>query len=304
MSATDLAVESAIRDLEITPAPKPSLHRAPLEIRALKSGILTGLTWIAALLASVPLLSVIYELVVAGGSRLNWETLTALPPSAFDPGGGFGNAIIGTGVMVGIATLISVPIGILAAVYLAILDPDSKLAHTVRFLAKVLTGFPSILAGVFVYAVMVVTMKTYSALAGGVALAVLMLPTVVLAAEQAMAMVPKKMKDAAFGMGCTRTQVILKVVLPTGASGILTGVMLAIAGAAGNSAPLLFTALFSDYYLRSLTEPTASLAILIFNFSGMPYENQIQLAWAASLVLVLIVLVFNILARIIGRQKY
>ena len=304
MSATDLAVESAIRDLETTPAPKPSLHRAPLELRALKSGILTGLTWIAALLASVPLFSVIYELVVAGGSRLNWETLTALPPSAFDLGGGFGNAIIGTGVMVGIATLISVPIGILAAVYLAILDPDSKLAHTVRFLAKVLIGFPSILAGVFVYAVMVVTMKTYSALAGGVALAVLMLPTVVLAAEQAMAMVPKKMKDAAFGMGCTRTQVILKVVLPTGASGILTGVMLAIAGAAGNSAPLLFTALFSDYYLRSLTEPTASLAILIFNFSGMPYENQIQLAWAASLVLVLIVLVFNVLARIVGRQKY
>ncbi len=304
MSATDLAVESAIRDLETTPAPKPSLHRAPLELRALKSGILTGLTWIAALLASVPLFSVIYELVVAGGSRLSWETLTTLPPSAFDLGGGFGNAIIGTGVMVGIATLISVPIGILAAVYLAILDPDSKLAHTVRFLAKVLTGFPSILAGVFVYAVMVVTMKTYSALAGGVALAVLMLPTVVLAAEQAMAMVPKKMKDAAFGMGCTRTQVILKVVLPTGASGILTGVMLAIAGAAGNSAPLLFTALFSDYYLRSLTEPTASLAILIFNFSGMPYENQIQLAWAASLVLVLIVLVFNVLARIVGRQKY
>ena len=304
MSATDLAVESAIRNLETTPAPKPNLHRAPLELRALKSGILTGLTWIAALLASVPLFSVIYELVVAGGSRLNWETLTALPPSAFDLGGGFGNAIIGTGVMVGIATLISVPIGILAAVYLAILDPDSKLAHTVRFLAKVLTGFPSILAGVFVYAVMVVTMKTYSALAGGVALAVLMLPTVVLAAEQAMTMVPKKMKDAAFGMGCTRTQVILKVVLPTGASGILTGVMLAIAGAAGNSAPLLFTALFSDYYLRSLTEPTASLAILIFNFSGMPYENQIQLAWAASLVLVLIVLVFNVLARIVGRQKY
>lgn len=252
----------------------------------------------------MPLLSVIYMLFVEGGSRLNWETLTALPPSAFELGGGFGNAIVGTVVMVGIATLISVPIGIMAAVYLAILDPNGRLAHTVRFLAKVLTGFPSILAGVFVYAVMVVTMKTYSALAGGVALAVLMIPTVVLAAEQAMAMVPKKMKDAAYGMGCTRTQVIWKVVLPTGASGILTGVMLAIAGAAGNSAPLLFTALFSNYYLTSLTEPTASLAILIFNFSGMPYDNQIELAWAASLVLVLIVLVFNILARIIGRQKY
>jgi len=304
MSVPEMTFESNTRDVEAAPRSLPRLHRAPLEIRALKSGFLTTLTWIAAVLASVPLLSVIYMLFVEGGSRLNWETLTALPPSAFELGGGFGNAIVGTVVMVGIATLISVPLGILAAVYLAILDPDSRLAHTVRFLAKVLTGFPSILAGVFVYAVMVVTMKTYSALAGGVALAVLMLPTVVLAAEQAMAMVPKKMKDAAYGMGCTRTQVIWKVVLPTGASGILTGVMLAIAGAAGNSAPLLFTALFSNYYLTSLTEPTASLAILIFNFSGMPYDNQIELAWAASLVLVLIVLVFNILARIIGRQKY
>jgi len=304
MSVPELVVESSIRNLEQTPRPLPNLNRAPLEIRALKSGFLTGLTWIGAIIASVPLFSVIYELVIAGGSRLSWETLTALPPSAFEMGGGFGNAIVGTVVMVGIATLISVPLGILAAVYLAILDPDSKLAHTVRFLAKVLTGFPSILAGVFIYAVMVVTMKTYSALAGGVALAVLMLPTVVLAAEQAMAMVPKKMKDAAYGMGCTRTQVIWKVVLPTGSPGILTGVMLAVAGAAGNSAPLLFTALFSNYYLTSLTEPTASLAILIFNFSGMPYDNQIELAWAASLVLVLIVLVFNILARIIGRQKY
>ncbi|MBK8752122.1 MAG: phosphate ABC transporter permease PstA [Candidatus Competibacteraceae bacterium] len=287
-----------------TPRSLPNLNRAPFEIRALKSGFLTALTWIAALLASIPLLSVIYMLIIQGGSRLDWEALTALPPSAFEQGGGFGNAIVGTLVMVGLATLISVPIGIFAAIYLAILDPDSRLAHSVRFLSKALTGFPSILAGVFVYAVLVVTMKTYSALAGGVALAVLMLPTVVLAAEQAMMMVPKKMKDAAFGIGCTRAQVIWKVVLPTGAPGILTGVMLAIAGAAGNSAPLLFTALFSGYYLTSLTEPTASLAILIFNFSGMPYDNQIELAWAASLVLVMVVLVFNILARIIGRQKH
>jgi len=287
-----------------TPQRLPNLNRAPLEIRALKSGFLTALTWIAAIVASIPLFSVIYRLIIEGGSRLDWEALTALPPSAFEQGGGFGNAIIGTLVMVGLATLISVPIGVFAAIYLAILNPDSRLAHSVRFLSKVLTGFPSILAGVFVYAVLVVTMKTYSALAGGVALAVLMVPTVVLAAEQAMMMVPKKMKDAAYGIGCTRAQVIWKVVLPTGAPGILTGVMLAIAGVAGNSAPLLFTALFSGYYLTSLTEPTASLAILIFNFSGMPYDNQIELAWAASLVLVLVVLVFNILARIIGRQKH
>ena len=304
MSDSQQVIASTTRGFDQPALDFQPIHHTIFETRALKSGFLTGLTWIAALLASVPLFSVIYMLLIEGGSRLSWETLTALPPSAFDVGGGFGNAIVGTVVMVGIATLVSVPLGIFAAVYLAILEPNGKLSHTVRFLAKVLTGFPSILAGVFVYAVMVVTMKTYSALAGGVALAVLMLPTVVLAAEQAMTMVPKKMKDAAYGMGCTRAQMIWKVVIPTGAPGILTGVMLAIAGAAGNSAPLLFTALFSDYYLRSLTEPAASLAILNFNFSGMPYENQIQLAWAASLVLVLIVLVFNILARIIGRQKY
>ena len=292
--------------MPVTDAPLrlPSLHRAHFEARTLQSGILTASTWILALVASIPLFSVIYMLLVEGGSRLDWEALTALPPSAFEMGGGFGNAIVGTGIMIGLAALISVPIGIFSAIYLAILDPDSKLAHTARFLAKVLTGFPSVLTGVFVYAALVVTMKTYSALAGGVALAVLMLPTVVLAAEQAMVMVPKKMKDAAFGMGCTRAQVIWKVVLPTGLPGILTGVMLGIARAAGESAPLLFTALFSNYFLSSLSEPTASLSILIFNFSGMPYDNQIELAWAASLVLVLIVLVLNITARFIGRQKF
>jgi len=126
---------------------------------------------------------------------------------------------------------------------------------------------------------------------------------VVLTAEEGMKMVPEKMKNAAYGMGCTRGQVIWKVVLPTGLPAILTGVMLAIAGAAGESAPLLFTALFSNYYLQSMSEPTASLSILIYNFSGMPFENQIQLAWAASLVLVLMVLVINILSRLVGRPK-
>jgi phosphate transport system permease protein len=166
----------------------------------------------------------------------------------------------------------------------------------------VLTGFPSILAGVFAYGAVVLLMGTYSAIAGGIALSVLMVPTVVLTAEEAMKMVPQRMKDAAYGMGCTRSQVIWKVVLPTALPGILTGVMLAVAGAAGESAPLLFTALFSNYYMSSLTEPTASLSILIYNFSGMPFENQIELAWAASLVLVLIVLVFNILSRLIGKR--
>ena len=285
---------------------RPNLDRRLLEGRAVKNNILTVLTWLAAILASIPLLSVIYMLLVRGGTRLFGadfvEVLTELPPAGFEMGGGIGPAIVGTLIMVGIATLISVPFGILASIHLAMLDPDSKVATTARFLAKVLTGFPSILAGVFVYAVLVINFG-YSALAGGVALAVLMLPTVVLAAEEAIKQVPQRMKDAAYGMGCTRTQVITKVVLPTGLPGILTGVMLAIAGAAGESAPLLFTALFSNYYISELMEPTASLSILIYNFSGMPFENQIELAWTASLVLVLIVLVFNILARLFGQPK-
>jgi phosphate transport system permease protein len=280
----------------------PRLDRQLFERRAMKSALLTSLTWLIAILGSVPLISVIYMLVIQGGARLDLEAITALPPAGFEMGGGFGNAIVGTLVMVLIATLISVPLGLLAAIYLAVLDPNGKLAGTSRFVAKTLTGFPSILAGVFTYAVLVVSFG-YSALAGGVALAVLMLPTIVLAAEEAMKQVPQKMTDAAFGMGCTRSQVIWKVVLPTGLPGILTGIMLAVAGAAGESAPLLFTALFSNYYLSELMEPTASLSILIYNFSAMPFENQIELAWAASLVLVLIVLVFNILARLVGQPK-
>jgi phosphate transport system permease protein len=282
----------------------PRLERALLEPRALRNGLFTLVTWIVALLASVPLFSVLYMLIVEGGTRLSVETLTALPPAGFEMGGGFGNAILGTLVMVGIATLISVPIGILSAVYLAELGPDHKVAGAARFLAKVLTEMPSILAGVFAYAAVVLVMGRYSSIAGGIALAVLMLPTVVLTAEEACKMVPNIMKQAAYGMGCTRSQVVWKVVLPTGLPGILTGVMLAVAGAAGESAPLLFTALFSNYYLESLTEPTASLSILIYNFSGMPFENQIELAWTASLVLVLIVLVFNLLARLFSRPRY
>jgi phosphate transport system permease protein len=294
-------------DIELTSSPRatplPRLERQPFELRALKSGFLTFLTWGIAILGSIPLFSVIYMLVTQGGARLDFEALTALPPAGFELGGGFANAILGTLVMVAIATAISVPLGLLAAIYLAILDPNSRLASAARFVAKTLTGFPSILAGVFIYGILVINFG-YSALAGGIALAVLMLPTIVLAAEEAMKQVPQRMTDAAFGIGCTRSQVIWKVVLPTGLPGILTGVMLAVAGAAGESAPLLFTALFSNYFMSELVEPTASLSILIYNFSAMPFQNQIELAWAASLVLVLIVLVFNILARLIGQSKF
>ena len=286
----------------------PALDQSYSDFRSILSTLLSVMIGAATVIACVPLFSVLIMLFWRGGARLSWQLFTELPPTAFEEGGGFGNAIVGTLVMVGIAALISVPFGILAAVFLAEFGPDSKIAAGARFCAKTLTGLPSILAGVFAYAAVVLVTGTYSAPAGGIALALLMLPTVLLTAEEAMKMVPVRMKEAAVGMGCTRSQVIWKVVLPTALPSILTGVMLAVARASGETAPLLFTALFSNYWLIQnghvgLMEPTASLAVLIFNFSGMPFENQIEIAWAAALVLVLLVLVVNILGQLFSRRR-
>jgi len=289
-------------------APAARLERSPFERRALTSLLLTAGAWVAAIIAAVPLVSVLCMLIVRGGSRLAWSVFVELPPAGFEMGGGFGTALVGTLVMIGIAGLLSIPVGVLAAVFLAELGPDSGLAQTARFATKTLTGMPSILAGVFAYAVVVLTTGTYSAPAGGLALAVLMLPIVILTAEEAIKAVPKITRDAAYGMGCTRGQVIWKVMLPTALPGILTGVMLAVARSAGETAPLLFTALFSNYWLFEgglprLMQPTASLAVLIYNFSGMPFENQIAVACAASLVLVLMVLAINVTSRLIGQRR-
>ncbi len=286
----------------------PKLERSLRHPRTLFSAVLSILTGIATLIACVPLFSVLFMLVYRGGKTLSLACFTELPPAALQEGGGFGNAIVGTVIMVGIAALLSVPFGIMAAVFLAVIGPESKLASAVRFTAKTLSGFPSILAGVFAYAAVVMVFRTYSAPAGGVALAVLMLPIVMLTAEQAMGMVPLKMKEAAIGMGCTQSQVVWKVILPTAFPGILTGVMLAVARAAGETAPLLFTALFSNYWIiqegkPQWMEPTASLAVLIYNFSGSPFDNQIEMAWAAALVLVLLVLAVNIAAQVFSRKQ-
>ncbi len=280
----------------------PTLERQPMEPRAMKSIILSAITVSAAIIACIPLFSVLIMLIYRGGKRLSLEIFHALPPTAFELGGGFGNAILGTLFMVGIAAVISVPFGVLAAIYLAELGPHSKVSQIARFCAKTMTGLPSILAGVFAYAAVVLIMGTYSAWAGGIALSLLMIPIVMLTAEEAIKMVPRPMKEAAFGMGCTPSQSMVKVILPVAIPGIMTGVVLAVARAAGETAPLLFTALFSDYWLRP-DEPTASLAVLIYNYSGMPFENQIELAWTASLVLVLMVFVLNIISRSLGRQK-
>jgi len=298
-----MVVTQTVDPTRAVAAATPDMRHSFFERRTLSNFVLTFFLWILAILAAVPLFSVLYMLIVRGGARINLETLTSLPPAGFMPGGGVGNAIVGTLVMVFLAALISVPFGVLGGVFLGLVAPESKLAGAARFVGQVLTGFPSILAGVFVFGFLVLAMGTYSAIAGGVALAIGMFPTILLTSEQAVRMVPQRMKDAAAGMGCTPFQATWKVTLPTALPGIMTGVMLAVAGAAGNSAPLLFTALFSNYWIESLREPTASLAILIYNFSGMPFPNQIELAWAASLVLVVIVLVFNIVSRLFGAPK-
>ena len=187
------------------------------------------------LLALVPLFSVIIMLFYRGGSNLTASNFWSLPPAPFEEGGGFGNALVGTLVMVGIAGLISVPFGILAAVFLAELGPDSRTATVVRFCAKVLSGFPSILAGVFAYGAVVLLMGGFSAWAGGIALSILMLPIVMLTAEEAIRMVPSKMREASIGMGATQTQTVLRILLPTAMPGILTGVMLAVAAGRGRN---------------------------------------------------------------------
>lgn len=286
-----------------------SLARSLRRPRALFSWAMSLLAGIATVVALLPLWSVLWMLLVNGREVLSLAAFTTLPPAPMEPGGGFGNAIVGTLVIVMLATLLSAPPGVLAAVYIAEFGPGTGTATVVRFAAKVLTGLPSIIAGVFSFATFVVMTGGFSAPAAGVALALLMLPTILLTAEEAIKRVPQKMREAAIGMGATPTQVVTLVTLPNAAPGILTGVMLAVARAAGETAPLLFTSLFSDFWmsrtypyflpkaLGDLMKPTASLAVMIYNFSGSPYQNQIRLAWAAALTLVVIVLITNIVGQ-------
>jgi phosphate transport system permease protein len=280
-----------------------SLRRPRTLVDFSLNALVTGMT----LFALVPLFSVVIMLVWRGGSKLSLALFTQLPPAPLEQGGGFGNAILGTLVIVALAVLMSVPVGLLTAIYIA-QAKGSRVAEIVRFSAKVLTGFPSILAGVFAYGAIVLVTGGYSAIAGAVALSILMLPTIILTSEDAIRMVPSKMKEAAMGMGATNTQTVWMVLLPTAIPGILTGVMLAVARAAGETAPLLFTALFSNYWLWShgraeLMQPTASLAVLIYNFASMPFQNQVELAWAAALVLVLLVLAANLIGQSLSSRQ-
>ena len=281
-------------------ATSPELRRSLRNGRSLANAVFSFMAIMMTLLAGLPLLSLIYMVIVRGGEKLRPELLFELPPAAGMPGGGIGNALAGSALMVAIASAIAIPIGISAAIYIAEFAPESRLSAATRFAAKLLTGIPSILAGVFAYAVIVLTMGKFSAWAGGFALAILMIPTVLLTAADAIRGVPARMREAAIGMGATRFQVVSNVVLPTAMPVLLTGVMLAIARVAGETAPLIFTALFFDYWPHApFVEPTASLPVLIYNFSGVPYPEQIGMAWAASLVLVIFVLIANLAGQFV-----
>lgn len=256
-----------------------------------------------AFLTLIPLCSIIFLVLKNGLPLLSLSVFTDLPPAPGLTGGGFGNALIGTLLMVGLALVLATPFGILSAIYVNEYAPASGLAKTVRFVAKLLTGIPSIIAGVFAYAVVVLATGGFSAWAGGFALAILVLPTILLTAEQALMGVPKSFREASYGLGATNFQTIWRIVLPDALPAMMTGVMLAVARAAGETAPLLFTALFSQYWIQSLKEPTASLSVLIYNFSTTFDDHQKQMAWTASLVLVVLVTLANVSAQVVFRKR-
>jgi phosphate transport system permease protein len=287
-----------------TPAslPRLDLSRKP-RWRSIRSRVLDVLVAIVTVGALVPLVSVLYMVASRGAANFRWSMLWQLPPAAGMDGGGFGNALLGTCVLVGIGTLVSVPIGILTAIFLTEYSIGSRSARIIRFCAKILSGLPSILAGVFIFGVLVVTTRSFSVTAGGLALGILMLPIIIVATEEALLRVPRFLREASLAMGATRTQTVLRITLPSAGSTIITGVMLAVARAAGETAPILFTALFTSYWLNGLNQPTASMAVLIYNFSSVPYDNMVNMAWSASLVLILLVLVTNVISHLVANRS-
>ncbi|HEY9812837.1 MAG TPA: phosphate ABC transporter permease PstA [Candidatus Sericytochromatia bacterium] len=282
--------------------PTGSLTRSASSPRTLFSILMTVLAFMCAALAILPLVAVLYYLIVKGFSSFSLKIFTELPPPPMVAGGGFGNAIAGTVIMVGIAALISVPFGVLAAIYLTEFS-SGKTSRWIRFATNVLSGVPSIIAGVFAYGIVVALFKSFSAIAGGVALSVLMLPIIVRTTDEALQLVPQELRQASLGLGANNFETVSRVVLPAALPAIATGVTLSIARASGETAPLLFTALFSQFWPNSLFAPTPSLAVLVYNFAIVPFKNQQDLAWAAALILVLLVLITSIFARWVTRQR-
>ena len=282
-----------------------SLQRNPTSPRTLFGLIMSGIAGLFTLMAIIPLFIILSYLVTKGVTSLSASAFTELPPPPLVEGGGFGNAILGTAIMVGIGALISVPLGIMAAIYLSEFN-EGQAAQWIRFATNVLSGVPSIIVGVFAYGAIVLTTKTYSAWAGGFALAILMLPIIVRTTDESLKLVPQDVRQASVGIGANQYQTVLQVVLPAALPAIITGVTLSIARAAGETAPLLFTALFTQFWPNldnGFAEPTASLAVLVYNFAIVPFKNQQELAWGAAFILVLLVLLTSIISRLATAKR-
>ncbi|MBF5046380.1 phosphate ABC transporter permease PstA [Aggregicoccus sp. 17bor-14] len=263
---------------------------------------MTGLCGLALLGALVPLLSLLWLVVSRGAAGLSLTFFTALPTPVGEPGGGVGNALLGTLYLVLLACLIGLPLGIGAGVFLAE-QGDGRFGRAVRFTAEVLSGVPSIVVGIVAYTLVVVPMKHFSAIAGAVALALLMVPTLARTTEELVRLVPPSLREASLALGVPRWKTSLRIVLRTAMGGIVTAVLLAVARAAGETAPLLFTALNNQYWNTRPDQPTASLTVQIFNYAISPYEDWHQKAWSAALVLLLLVGGLNLAARLLTRSR-
>jgi phosphate transport system permease protein len=256
----------------------------------------------AVVLAVTPLVLIMGDVFIRGAPVINLAFLTHLPTSPTFPGGGIANAIVGSFTMVGVATLIAVPIGVGAGIFFSEWS-STKLSTVSGFMNDVLTGFPSMVIGLFVFVIIVATTKEFSAFAGAVALSFVMIPIIARTADESLKLVPMTLREASLALGIPRWKTVLKVVISTGKNGLLTGILLAVARATGETAPLLLTVATSNYFASSLFQPTASLTVLIYNYGTSPYASWQAQAWGAALILILIMLALNLLVRlVIGRK--
>ena len=266
-----------------------------------------GLMWVIAALATVtalvPLAMVLYYVAAQGLPALNLAFFTHLPKPVGERGGGMANAIVGSLILIGLASAVGLPIGILGGIYLAEFG-NNRFGWSVRFAADVLSGVPSIVIGIFIYAVVVMPMKRFSALAGGGALGVMMIPTVIRTTEELVRLVPVSLREAALSLGATHRITVFKVVLQAARAGVITGVLLAIARIAGETAPLLFTAFGNRFWSTSLDQPIASLPVQIFTYAIAPYDDWHAQAWAGALVLVGLVLILSVAARYATKGRF
>jgi phosphate transport system permease protein len=271
-------------------------------MRRVASNVMVGLMVVAVVLAVLPLLLILLDLLLKGASSLSWDFFTKMPVPAGETGGGVANAIVGTLIIVGTASLIGIPVGVGAGIYCAEY-PHSRLTWLSRFVADVLNGTPSIVVGVFAWTWIVARQKHFSALAGSVALAMLMVPMVMRTTEEMIKLVPNSLREAALALGYPRWRTSLSVVVRTTLAGIVTGTLLAVARIAGETAPLLFTALGSQYLSFRINQPMAALPLTVFTYATGPYEEWHRFAWAAALVLILVVFLLGVGARLAIRQS-